>query len=378
MKEKNITARFIELCKINSPSRGEKSIASYLKKWARDNGLHCAEDRAGKKLSSNSNNLYISGRKHSFKNPQLVLCAHMDTISDTAKIRIRSSAGKICAGGDTVLGADDKAGIAVIMQTVQTLKKRNTLKDTNLMCFFSVCEESGLRGAAHCDMSMFNKKSFVYVLDSELPVGTVITKAPYLDKFSILVKGKSSHAGIDPEKGKSSIKAAAYLINKLPQGKIDRETTFNIGIINGGNKINVVPELTVIRGEIRSHKYAKIRDISDRLSRVCKNTAKLYNEKISFFREPVFKGFDICSGHPIVKTFKKATGNAGIRPGESFSNGGSDANVFNDKRIYSVNIGTGFRYPHSEKEYIRPKDLKNGAKIIIELCALFSKKTYFV
>ncbi|MBN2191064.1 MAG: M20/M25/M40 family metallo-hydrolase [Candidatus Aureabacteria bacterium] len=369
---------FLELCKISSPSFEEAPMSAYLRKWARVNGLYCREDSAGKKISSDSNNLYITGKTRSSRSPQVVLSAHMDTIHGTCGIKIKSDRGKLCAEGGKILGADDKAGIAVIMYAVETLKRENILKNINLMCFFSVCEELGLKGSSACDMSMFNKKSFVYVLDSELPVGTIITGAPYLYKFEIRVRGKASHAGIDPAKGKNSIKAAAYLINKFPQGRIDAETTFNIGIIEGGSKVNIVPELTTIKGEARSHRKAKIERIFSKLRRVCKSAEKTCGVKIIFSCEPAFEGYNVDSGHPMARAFEKAAENAGIPFRKAFSNGGSDANILNARGICSLNTGIAFKYPHSEKEYIKSSDINNAGKLFVELCKALTAGGYFV
>lgn len=343
---------FIELTKIESPSFEEQEVADYLVRQIRSLGWQAQADR--------NIILRIPG---SAAAPTLLFCAHMDTVEPQGKLDpvVRSVSTSrqeetiVTNRNATVLGADDKAGVAAILEMLRVLKE-DTISHGPLEIVFTFGEEKGLLGMKAVDFSEIQAK-YGFAVDGDGPVGTVILKAPYYDRLKAVFRGKAAHAGVDPEQGVNAIRAASLAVAKTKQGRIDDETTVNIGKIKGGRAANIVPDETYVEGEARSHKLEKLEAQSQAIVRAFESGAREVGAQVEVDVRREFDGFDLSEADPIVELTFAAIRKLGLEPRPASSGGGSDTNVLNSKGICSVNLGTGAEKVHSPEEFISVKEL---------------------
>ncbi len=282
--------------------------------------------------------------------------------------------GIIKTDGTTILGADDKAGIAIMLTIAHELKKpsvRKKLGDVEML--FTPAEEIGLYGVTHLDYSLVTGK-MAYVLDSNDPVGHITTSSPSAAKVKAKVHGRTAHAGVEPEKGVNAIVLASNAISKMRLGRLDKETTANIGVISGGRATNIVPELVTAEGECRSFSKAKLDGQVKHMEKCFIDEAKKDGGKAEVEIKKSFVRYDLSENEPVVKAAGNAAEKLKIKFKPVRSGGGSDANVLNQQGISSVVVGLGFKSPHTEHEEIAIKDLELGARyvfsILEEACSL--------
>ena len=249
------------LVQIDSVSKEEGVIANEIKKMLESMGAETFVDNAGDKIGGNSGNL-IAKFKGNTQAPPLLLNAHMDTVEPGRGVKAVLENGTFTSDGTTILGADDKSAIAILLETL-TILKENDLQYGPLELVFTVCEEIGLQGAKHLDLSAVTAK-YGFALDATDTEG-IVTRAPSANHLEFTVHGKDAHAGAAPEKGINAISLASIAIAKLELGRIDRETTCNIGIIEGGIATNIVPNLVKVKGEVRSHDDEKLDNITNKI-----------------------------------------------------------------------------------------------------------------
>ncbi|MGE5381475.1 MAG: M20/M25/M40 family metallo-hydrolase, partial [Methylocystaceae bacterium] len=264
--------------------------------------------------------------------------------------------GRITASGDTILAADDKAGVAVILEMLDLLLT-NDITHPPLELVFTVGEEQGLLGAKALDMSMI-KADFGYVLDSDGSAGEIVYKGPSQNQIEWKVVGRAAHAGMCPEEGISAIQAAAQAIAGLKLGRIDEETTCNIGIINGGNARNIVPEQCYIKGEARSLEEDKLQVLTDQLVKEFKTAVETYGAACEAEIQKLYPAFELAAEDQVLVLARDAAVDLGFTPHLVKSGGGSDANIFNSRGIPVANLGVGMRHPHTSKEHIEVSDLE--------------------
>ncbi|MCX6169757.1 MAG: M20/M25/M40 family metallo-hydrolase [Ignavibacteriales bacterium] len=335
-------------------------MAKFLITFLEKLGLKPAEDESANISDGNTGNIICKiGTGGNY-----VLLSHMDTARSTLNLKPKILADRITSDGTTILGADNRAGIASLIYSLEKLVKGNILlKDFTLA--FTTQEETTLHGSQNLDLNGNIKMGFVF--DSHLKPGNFICESAGSVGFCIKVKGKASHSGLAPENGIDSIKIASVAISKINLGKIDSDTTANIGIINGGTATNVVPELTSIHGEIRSTVPSKIDVKLSEIKHEFISTAKLYGGECEFESFWNFKPYKITPDNETYKTIERAIRNVGIIPIPEISKGGSDANSLNTKGIPTVNLGIGAENPHANDEYILFEDLQKTAEIAMEL-----------
>ena len=236
-KDRLITT-FCDIVQIDSPSGEEEEMAQDLTRRLTDLGFIISRDAHGNLLASEEGS------------DPLMLSAHMDTVNPGRGIKPRVIGDEVHTDGTTILGGDCKAGVAAILEALESLKEDGSQR-IPVQLVFTRGEEIGLVGAWNLDFSMVQAKQAV-VFDGNGPVNTVITASPTYVGFDVHVTGRSAHAGVEPEKGLSAIRIAADIIGKLPQGRMDDETTINVGLITGGSVRNAVPEEAFFSGEFRS------------------------------------------------------------------------------------------------------------------------------
>lgn len=356
---------FLELVRVDSVSGQERKIADLLKERLKSMGLEVREDDAGKKLNTSSGNIIgrlpgtVSG------GAPLLLCAHMDTVEPGSGVVPVLENGIIKSSGDTILGADDKAGITAILEVLRVIIG-NKIPHGGIEVVFTVWEEGGLLGAKNLDFSRITAK-IGFVLDCDGPAGTVIIQAPSQDRISATVRGKAAHAGISPEEGINAIVVASKAIASMRLGRIDGETTANIGVISGGKAINIVPDAVSIRGETRSLDSAKREAQTRAMVKTLEDTAAAHNTTAEVVVETIYPDFRLSREDTVVKLAVRAAEKLGIMPRLVKTGGGSDANIFNNRGIAVANLGIAMQKVHTTEEYIRAEELASNAVYLLEI-----------
>ena len=364
INQERIIADFMGLVQINSPTKNERQIADLLTDRLTQFGCTVDEDRAGEKIGGNAGNLiaYLPGTMPNA--PVLLLGAHMDCVSPCENVRPQRKDGRITSSGDTILGADDKAGIAAILEALQTVEEQQ-LPHGDIQIVFSIAEEGGLYGAKHIDRSLL-KASFGYELDSSGRPGEIITKAPGQNQIKITIHGKAAHAGIAPESGINAITIAATAIAQLRQGRIDEETTANIGVIHGGIATNIVPDLVEVICEARSRNLKKMQMQTEYMCEAFKQAAEVNGAKAIIDLEKKYDPYVLSEEASTVKIACQAAKAANLAPRFESTGGGSDANFFNLYGIETAVIGIGMQKCHTTEEFIEEEDLCNTANWVVE------------
>ncbi|MBI2252541.1 MAG: M20/M25/M40 family metallo-hydrolase [Armatimonadetes bacterium] len=360
----NLLNSFLELIKIEGLPKREKKVARYVKNKLKSWNYSFKEDKASLIIQGDSNNIivFVKGEKSA---PGLLFLSHLDTVSSTKGINCQIKDGIISSKNNTILGADDRAGAAVMLDVLYklpSLKKNHQ----NLVFIFTVAEEIGLLGAKCLNLKEF-KGGWGFVLDTSLPVGSIVNASPSLEKIKITFLGASAHSGICPELGKNALKMAALTLSNLPLGRIDLETTANIGKIYGGEACNIIPAEIVLEGEIRSHSLKKLKQKVKEFKAIAEKSANIYGGEAEFISERDFLNFNLPKNHPLVQYTLKAVKRSKFLAKIFKAGGGSDANILNQTGIPSIVLGVGFKEPHSKKESIKVEDLNNLSKVIFNI-----------
>ncbi|HEX3033662.1 MAG TPA: M20/M25/M40 family metallo-hydrolase [Thermodesulfobacteriota bacterium] len=376
IEKQRINKYVMDLIKIDSLSRKEKEVGLKLKKDMEELGAECFFDNADEKVGGNIGNLIVKIKGNKTSAPPFLLSAHMDTVGPGEGIRPRIEDGVIKSDGTTILGSDDKSGLAVIVEVVRTLKEKD-LPHGDIEIAFTVCEEIGLLGAKHIDESNFRSK-YGMVLDTSSP-SLLVIKCPSAEKLEFKVYGLEAHAGICPERGISAIKVASDAISKMNLGRVDFETTANIGIIKGGHATNVIPNCVHIHGETRSHDEEKLRSQVEHMRKCFHEAASLYEldldgkvhrARVEEHIERSYYKMDVPTEAKVVKFINQAVKNLGYDIKFHASGGGCDANYFNRKGIECVNLGTGMKDIHTVNEYLILEEFHRTADIVLETIQL--------
>lgn len=359
-----LIAEFFELVQIPSLSKKEGKLAQVLTQKLQDLGLEVKIDEAGKKVEGETGNI-IATLPGKTDGPKILLSAHMDTVTPGEGIRPVLENGVIHSAGDTILGADDKAGITSILEVLRILKEEG-LKHPTLVIVFSIGEEVGLLGVKNLVQEDI-QADMGLVLDSSGPVGQVITRGPTQSRIKVLIKGKAAHAGVAPEEGVSAILIAAEAIRRMKLGRIDSETTANIGTINGGQATNIIPDQVIIEGEARSHSLEKLAKQHEMMKRAfieaANDLAGIAKVEINM-EYPVIKLLD---NSPVIEIIKEAGRKINLPIELVATGGGSDANLYNSYGIPTVNLAIGMDRVHTIEENIRVEDLEKITQLLLEI-----------
>ncbi len=361
--------RFKMLAQIDSESRNEAKISKVLEKILMELGARVCFDDAAQKVGGDCSNL-VAKFKGTMDAPPLFLSGHMDTVLPGKGVKVQFENGIFTSDGTTILGGDDKSALAIILEVMEVIKE-NHLPCPPLEIVFTVCEEIGLLGAKHLDMSLMDAK-FGYILDSTDTEG-IVTRAPSANKIYIKVHGRAAHAGAAPEKGVSAIFAAATAISSLELGRIDEVTTCNLGTISGGMATNIVPEYVEIHGEARSHDVEKLKQVTNAIIAGFETAvAKLRQEgqdlpRVEIEVEEDFPNTNIPEDHMAITLARKAADNLGRKLESKTIGGGADANIFFGKGIVAGVLGTGMTDVHTLKESIALSDMENTAQLVLEI-----------
>lgn len=364
INEKRLVDAFMEYVSISSPTKLEGRFAAYISKILESLGLVVFIDDAGEKVGSDTGNV-IAKLKGNAEGETLLFSCHMDTVSPGIDIKPHIKDGVIYSDGTTVLGGDNKAGIAAIIEALTLIKEHN-LAHADIEVAFSIFEEGGLHGAKNLNFEQFNAKS-VFVLDSGGDPGQIIVKGPAQDKLEFKVIGRPAHAGVAPEEGISAIQVASAAISKMNLLRIDAETTANIGRIEGGSVTNIVASETIVFAEARSLDNHKLKAQSDHMVACFEDAAKAFGATVETKVSRMYSAFTIDEDAEIVNMAKAACTRIGLNPYTASSGGGSDTNVFNANGLMAINLGIGEKKPHTLEEHLHIKDLVATSSLVLEL-----------
>ncbi len=369
---------FTFLARIDSMSKEEGKIFQELKNILDNMGAETVMDFAGEEIGGNAGNL-IARFKGNVQAPPLLLNAHLDTVGPGNGVNVILKDGVFTSDRTTILGADDKSAIAILLEVLRVLQE-NHLPHGPLELVFTVCEECGLLGAKHLDYSLITAK-YGYTLDAKDTEG-IVTRAPSSNHFEFTVHGRDAHAGAAPEKGINAIVLAAKALAGLEVGRIDHETTCNIGIIQGGIATNIVPNLVTVKGEVRSHDEEKLRRVTDTIIFSFRSVIGQYPgrsddglPRLDIHVEKDFTRTAVPDDHPAVRLARQAAANLGRKMVSKTSGGGSDANVFFEKGIFAGVLGTGMTDVHTVRESVSLADMVRTAELCLEIIRLHSEKS---
>lgn len=357
-----LTESFLELVRIDSLSKKERDMADHLLKRLREMGLEPYEDDTGSKIGGNAGNVIcrvpgIPGK------PVLLLMAHMDTVDPGIGKKPVVDGDLIRSDGTTVLGGDDAAGIVVILETIGSLKE-DGISHGDLYLVFTVAEEGGLFGARNLDISKI-PADYAFILDDEGPIATAAIKAPFYNRFKATFKGRAAHAGLEPEKGLNAIILASRALSEMPHmGRIDEESTSNIGIINGGIARNIVSETCTVEGEVRSIHEDRLEQYTKEILDHIREVTEKQGGHVEIEVERMYPGYNLEESSPIICLLKDAAKKAGLPLNLHATGGGSDTNVINGYGIPAVDISVGMDRVHSTEERIRISDMEKACHFL--------------
>jgi len=365
INEKRLIESFMELVRMDSISREERNLADFLIEKLENLGLEVIVDQAGEKVGANSGNLIAKLNGNIKVATPIMFAAHMDTVVPGKNINPLREGEKIISTGETILGADDKAGIAAILEALHLIRENNILYG-DIEILFTICEEIGLCGAKNLDISQL-KAQIGFILDAGGQVGQIIISAPSQNSLDFTIRGKSAHAGANPEEGINAIQVAGVALSRMKLGRIDEETTANIGIISGGKATNIIPDEVILKGEVRSRNEGKLEKYTKELKKITEDTAQEFKARAEVKINREYYCYNLSPDDLVVKIARKAAKDIGLQSLLRPSGGGSDANVFNKKGLPSVDLAMGMEKVHTMEEYILIKELKNATEYILSI-----------
>jgi tripeptide aminopeptidase len=359
-----VLSLFGDLAAIPSPPGGERPVADLVTRYLRDLGLDVSEDDAGSRIEASAGNLLsrIPAREDGVP---VFLCAHLDTVPPEGAIEPVVEDGVVRNAGGTILGADNKAAVAAILEAARLVLSENR-PHSGLELLVTPKEEVGLQGAKAFDVDRLHAHvGFVY--DHAAPIGTVILGAPHASSLDFAFRGRSAHAGIAPEDGRSAIAAAARAIADFRLGRIDHETTANVGIVSGGTAKNIVPDFCSVAAEARSHDESKLADLVREMLETVTFAASLEECEVETMVEPSYRGYRFARGDLPVRLASAALERAGFEARLGLGGGGADANVFNERGRPCVNLANGMAEIHTPDEHIAVADLERMVDVTLAL-----------
>ncbi len=356
INEQRLIKTFLDLVAIDSPSGEEEAISKEL--------VRRFSELGGEVETDEWHNL-IARFAGTNGGDWLMLSAHMDTVGKDRGIKPQIRVGIIYSDGTTILGGDDKSGVAAILETIASIKE-DDLPHPPLEAVISVSEEVGLTGARSLDKDRLRSKRGL-VLDSGGPSGVVVTSAPSQDSLEVEVHGRTAHAGSEPENGINAIRVASQAIAAMPLGRIDPETTANIGLIQGGVATNIVPDYVYIKGEARSHNEEKLAAQTAAMVFAFQNAAEQSGARVELKVKRMYSAYKLSDDHPVVAAAVAAIEKLGWTPIIKSSGGGTDANIYAEHGIHCAILSTGMAEVHTPNEHIAIADMTNAARLLQEI-----------
>jgi tripeptide aminopeptidase len=364
---------FTTLCEIDSPSKQEGQVALYLKSIFTEMGAEVFEDDSAHQTGSDCGNLIVRFPDGGLDRERVFFNCHMDTVIPAVGVKVKREGEVFTSAGDTVLGSDDKAGIAALIEVMRTLQEKN-IPYGPVEYIFTTCEEVGLLGVKALDPSSIKAK-IGYALDSS-GINRVVVGAPAANRIAAKINGVAAHAGLSPEKGISAIHLAAKAIARLKLGKLDAESTANIGLIEGGTATNIIPESVMVHGEVRSHTMGKLEEYIQKIKDVFQDEVDNWADPDGIADGKPSLDFKVTEEYPVLKLAQesaviKRVGEAAASLGAELdyvvAGGGSDANIFNSLGIQCAILSTGMDKVHSTRETIKLSEMALTADLVMAI-----------
>ncbi len=374
INRERLATTFTELCRISSPSRREGAVAAYLKQAFTELGADVLyEDDSAARTGSESGNLIVRFNGNRPDLEGLFFSCHMDTVEPATGIEVVRTGDIFTSKGNTILGGDDKTGIAAVLELL-TLLKDNNIAHPTLEVVITTCEEIGLLGAKNLEYGKLRTK-YGYALDST-GNNHVVIGAPAANKIKVEIKGMAAHAGLCPEAGINALALAAQALTSIRMGRLDEESTCNFGMIEGGVATNIVPERVVLRGEVRSHSSAKLARYTEEIFNVFQKIVTDWrgNPATGDHRPSVaieivddYPPLTIAEDAPVLQRIRKAAGACGKDLRYIVAGGGSDANIFNGFGLPTAIVASGMNKVHTVNEQLDLNDLVNLTELLYAL-----------
>jgi tripeptide aminopeptidase len=373
VNEQRLVEEFIELVKVDSETQHEQEISQTLKAKFTGLGLTMEEDDAAAKTGHGAGNLKftLKAAANGESISPIFFTCHMDTVTPGKGIKPQIGEDRIIrSDGTTILGSDDKAGIAAMLEGIRVLQE-NGIVHGQIQFVITVGEELGLLGARAMAKDWIQAK-YGFALDSNGEIGHIAVAAPSRAEISITMHGKSAHAGVNPEDGISAIQVASKAVARMPLGRIDNETTANIGSFSGGGALNIVCDLVTLKAEARSIVQDKLTAQVEAMRKACLSAAEEVGTTCDFESFIAYPAFMHTDDSPVVKLTGKALESIGCTPYTFHSGGGSDANIFNGMGIPTVNLSVGYQEIHTTKEHIAISDLVKVSEAVVAIVKVIS------
>lgn len=358
------TGLFMELAALPSPSRRERAVADFVTSRLRTLGLEVVEDEAGAAVGGDTGNLVclVPGVGET---PRITFAAHLDTVEPTGPLEPVLVDGVIRNAGGTVLGADNKAAVAALLSVTESLVGSGVAFPTYELVF-TVAEELGVQGARHLPPHV-PSAPFGVVFDSSGLVGGIVLRSPSQQSVSAEFRGRAAHSGLEPERGASAILAAAHAISLMELGRLDEETTANVGTIEGGVARNIVPASCIVEAECRGHDEVKLAQTTAAMVHALQEGAARVGVDVDVGLVMEYRAFRLRETDPVVRAAAAALTALGLEPSYLTSGGGSDANVFNARGTPTVNLDCGMMSVHTPEEHIHVVELERLMELVREL-----------
>lgn len=357
---------FLQLVRIDSETFREGEVVAYVVDRAAECGFQAYVDNAGKAIGGEAGNVYVHIPARGVDAPPILFCAHLDTVAPGKGIEPVIDGDRVISGGRTVLGADCKAGVAVMLELMHQAREGG-FRHGPLELLFTIAEEKQLQGVRYLERERINSRH-AFVLDGSGGVGEIINASPTQDNLEFIFTGKAAHAGVEPEKGINAIYGACWAVSLMRLGRIDSETTANIGVIKGGRAVNIVPERVVVEGEVRSLDPKKLDEQRKAMLRAALEAEAAVGVGVEVKVERAYEGFHIEPRDPLIKLALEAGKAMGLKMEVRASGGGSDANFLNAAGIKAVVLSMGAREAHTTHEYLVIKDLERLFRLCVEIC----------
>ncbi|MCE3202079.1 M20/M25/M40 family metallo-hydrolase [Paenibacillus sonchi] len=367
ISQERLIQEFMELVRVDSETGNERQIADVLIEKFSALGLTAIEDDSKERTGHGAGNLFVTWpAEEGTAAPKLLFTCHMDTVVPGKNIQPSlGEDGWITSDGSTILGSDDKAGLAALFEAIRVIQEQK-LAHGQIQFVITAGEESGLLGARNMDPSHLDAE-FGFALDSNGEVGAIAVAAPAQAKVTMQIFGKSAHAGVNPEDGISAIQVASKAISAMKLGRIDNETTANIGKFAGGGPTNVVCDHVQLDAEARSIVQEKVELQIASMREALETTAREYCAESEFRSEIIYPAFSFNEHDPVVQLAERAITSMGLTPRRFPSGGGSDANVFNGLKVPTVNLAVGYENIHTTKERIKAGDIVKVAELVVAI-----------
>ncbi len=365
MSRPDLLELFLELCAIPSPPGDERAVADVVGRYLSELGVEWDEDDAGARVGSNAGNLFCRLPGGEDGGTPLFLCAHLDTVPPSGPLRPVVEDGVVRNAGGTILGADNKSAVAVMLEAARTIVAENR-PHAGLELVFTPKEEVGLLGATAFDHERL-EAHVGYVFDQAAPIGEIILGAPSASRIEARFHGRAAHAGMYPEEGRSAILAASRAIADLRLGRIDEETSANVGTITGGTARNIVPEWCSFEAEARSRDDGKLATLTQEMLDSIAYAASVSDCTVETEVHAQYWGYRFRADDLPVRLATDALRRSGYEPTTAWSGGGADANVFNTRGLACVNLANGMAEIHTADEHIHVADLEGMVGVALAL-----------